>query len=105
MPSSAPRPRRCWLNLQRLWVENLLIFLLPFTVLGLWRLRRERLLWPFFLYAPLLFAAMTLAFTFPGMRGGLFHSGGALLPFFFAAAGPGLEAVLHGRPAGSAAGR
>ncbi len=83
------------LNLERLWVENLLIFLLPFTVLGLWRLRRDRLLWPFFLYAPLLFVAMTLAFTFPGMRGGLFHSGGALLPFLFAAAGPGLEAVLH----------
>jgi len=84
------------LNLQRLWVENLLVFLLPFTALGLWRLRRERLLWPFFIYAPLLFAAMTLAFTFPGMRGGLFHSGGALLPFLFAAAGPGLEVLLHG---------
>ena len=83
------------LNLQRLWVENLLIVLLPFTALGLWRLRRERLLWPFFLYAPLLFLAMTLAFTFPGVRGGLFHSGGALLPFIFAAAGPGLEAVLR----------
>jgi Dolichyl-phosphate-mannose-protein mannosyltransferase len=84
------------LNLQRLWVETLLIFLLPFTLLGLWRLRLNRLLWPFFLYAPLLFAAMTLAFTFPGVRGGLFHSGGALLPFLFAAAGPGLEAALHG---------
>jgi hypothetical protein len=83
------------LNLQRLWVENLLVFLLPFTVLGLWRPRRDRLLWPLFLYAPLLFVAMTLAFTFPGVRGGLFHSGGALLPFFFAAAGPGLEAVVQ----------
>jgi len=83
------------LNLERLWVENLLIFLLPFTALGLWRLRRERLLWPFFLYAPLLFLVMTLAFTFPGVRGGLFHSGGALLPFLFAAAGPGLAAALR----------
>ncbi|NIV37739.1 MAG: hypothetical protein GWN58_52500, partial [Anaerolineae bacterium] len=35
-----------WMNLQRLWVENLSIFLLPFSALGLWRLRRERLLWP-----------------------------------------------------------
>jgi hypothetical protein len=83
------------LNLQRLWVENLLIFLLPFTTLGLWRLRRDRLLWPFFLYLPLLFLAMTVAFTFPGMRGGLYHSGGALLPFLFAAAGPGLEVALR----------
>lgn len=82
------------LNLERLWVEGLLIVLLPFTTAGLWRLRRQRLLWPFFLYLPLLFVAMTFLFTFPGMRGGLFHSGGALLPFFFAAAGPGLEEVL-----------
>lgn len=83
------------LNLQRLWVENLLIFLLPFTALGLWRLRRDRLLWPFLLYLPLLFLAMTVAFTFPGMRGGLYHSGGALLPCLFAAAGPGLELALR----------
>jgi hypothetical protein len=38
---------------------------------------------------------MTLAFTFPGMRGGLYHSGGALLPFFFASAGPGLDVALR----------
>jgi hypothetical protein len=83
------------LNLQRLWVENLLIFLLPFTVLGWWQLRKKRLLWPFFLYLPLLFLVMTLVFTFPGMRGGLYHSGGALLPFVFAASGPGLEVAVH----------
>ena len=82
-------------NLQRLWVENLLVILLPFSALGLWSLRRERLLWPFLLYLPLLFLAMTLVFTFPGMRGGLFHSGAALLPFLFAAAGPGLEMALR----------
>jgi hypothetical protein len=84
-----------WWNLQRLWVENFLVFLLPFTALGLWALRRERLLWPFFLYLPLLFLSMTFIFTFPGPRGGLFHSGGALLPFFLAAAGPGLESILR----------
>jgi hypothetical protein len=84
-----------WINFQRLWVESLLIVLLPFSVLGLWKLRHKRLLWPFFLYLPLLFGAMTFVFTFPGMRGGLYHSGGALLPFFFAAAGPGLEPALR----------
>jgi 4-amino-4-deoxy-L-arabinose transferase-like glycosyltransferase len=82
------------LNLQRLWVEGLLIFLLPFALAGLWRFRRERLLWPFLLYLPLLFLVMTFAFTFPGTRGGLYHSGAALLPFFFAATGPGLERLL-----------
>ena len=84
-----------WLNLQRLWVENLLVFLLPFSALGLWALRRERVLRPFFLYLPLLFIVMTFVFTFPGARGGLFHSGGVLLPFFFAASGPGLEVILR----------
>jgi hypothetical protein len=83
------------LNLQLLWVEILLIVFLPFSAVGLWKLRRERLLWPFSLYFPLLFAAMTFVFTFPGMRGGLFHSGGALQPFFFAAVGPGLHVILH----------
>jgi hypothetical protein len=83
------------LNLQRLWVEDLLIVLLPFAAAGLWRLRRQRLLWPFLVYLPLLFLVMTLAFTFPGMRGGLYHSGAALLPFFFAVTGPGLETILQ----------
>ena len=91
----ASKVHALWLNLQRLWVENLLIFLLPFSALGLWTMRRERVLWPFFLYLPLLFIAMTFVFTFPGARGGLFHSGGVLLPFFFGAAGPGLEVILR----------
>jgi hypothetical protein len=42
----------------------------------------------------LLFAAMTLVFTFAGDRGGLFHSTGALLPFFYAAAPVGLDATI-----------
>jgi 4-amino-4-deoxy-L-arabinose transferase-like glycosyltransferase len=84
-------------NLGRLWAENFLVVLLPFSALGLRKLSRgqERaLLWPFLLYLPLLFLVMTLAFPFAGMRGGLFHSAGALLPTVFAVAGPGLEAAL-----------
>ena len=80
------------MNLQRLWAEALIIVLLPFAALGLWRLRRVRLLWPFFLIPPLL--AMTLAFTFPGVRGGLYHR----LPpcrSFQALAKPGLEWTLR----------
>jgi hypothetical protein len=38
----------------------------------------------FTVYAPLLFIAMTFVFTFPGTRGGLFHSGAALMPFWAA---------------------
>jgi hypothetical protein len=81
-------------NLVRLTVENMLIFLVPFILIGLWQLRRCLEYLPFFIYGPLLYLAMTLAFTFPGVRGGLFHSGGALLPFLLAAAMPGLDAVI-----------
>lgn len=82
------------LNLVRLVAENMLIFLAPFILVGLWQLRRRLEYLPFFIYAPLLYLAMTLAFTFPGVRGGLFHSGGALLPFLFAAAMPGLDTAI-----------
>ncbi|MFB0533406.1 MAG: ArnT family glycosyltransferase [Anaerolineae bacterium] len=90
------------INLVRLVPENMLIFLAPFILVGLWQLRRRLRYLPFFIYGPLLYLAMTLAFTFPGVRGGLFHSGGALLPFLFAAAMPGLDTVIawiaHRRP-------
>jgi hypothetical protein len=46
-------------------------------------------------YGTLLFLAMTFVFTFPGQRGGLFHSGGALLPFIFTAALVGLDATIE----------
>jgi hypothetical protein len=81
-------------NLVRLVAENMLVFLAPFIMVGLWQLRRRLEYLPFFIYGPLLYLAMTLAFTFPGVRGGLFHSGGALLPFLFAAAMPGLDTVI-----------
>jgi hypothetical protein len=41
---------------------------------------------------------MTLVFTFPGPRGGLFHSGAsgaALLPFIFTAAAVGLDVLIE----------
>ena len=71
-----------------------MIFLAPLIVIGLWRERRARLLRAALWYAALLFAALTLVFTFTGDRGGLFHSTGALLPFFYAAAPAGLDAVI-----------
>lgn len=83
------------LNLMTFVGPNNLIFLTPFTLIGLWRLRREPLMRPALIYGVLLYAAMTLAFTFPGARGGLFHSSAALLPFFFTAAPMGLEATVR----------
>ncbi|MGH2522658.1 MAG: hypothetical protein ACRDH2_09165 [Anaerolineales bacterium] len=72
-----------------------LIVAFPFIVAGLWRLRRNPLFAPVILYGLSLFVLMTLVFTFPGARGGLFHSGAALLPFFFPAALVGLDAAVE----------
>jgi 4-amino-4-deoxy-L-arabinose transferase-like glycosyltransferase len=81
-------------NLVRLVAENMLIFLAPFILIGLWQLHRRLEYLPFSIYGLSLYLAMTLAFTFPGVRGGFFHSGGALLPFLFAASMPGLDTVI-----------
>jgi amino acid transporter len=71
-----------------------MIFLAPLIVIGLWQTRRARVMQAALWYALLLFAVMTLVFTFAGDRGGLFHSTGALLPFFYAAAPLGLDAIV-----------
>jgi len=83
-----------WINLQRLWAEDLMIFLLPFAAAGMWRLRRRVEFWPALIYLALLYGTMTFVFTEPGYRGGLFHSGGALLPFLYAVSMEGLDAFV-----------
>lgn len=70
------------------------IVLFPFALIGGWKLRRHPLYLSAFIYGVLLFTVMTFVFTFPGARGGLFHSGTALLPFVGPAAVVGLEAVV-----------
>jgi 4-amino-4-deoxy-L-arabinose transferase-like glycosyltransferase len=71
-----------------------LIFLAPLVVVGGWRLRHHPLIQLAGLYAFLLFLVMTLVFAFPGARGGLFHSGTALLPFIYATAVVGLDVAV-----------
>lgn len=82
------------INFQRLVVEQANIFAFPFAVLGWWALRSQKLMQLAALYAAVLFAAMTFAFTFPGPRGGYFHSGAALVPFMAIAAVYGLETCV-----------
>ncbi len=81
-------------NLQTILAVQGLIFLAPFILIGLWQLRKRALYRIVMLYAVLLYVAMTFAFSFPGMRGGLLHSGVALLPFYFPAALVGLDAAI-----------
>jgi len=84
-----------WFGVQNLVVVNLMIFLTPFAVWGLWIRRKRAELLPFAFYAILVYLAMTLLFTFPGMRGGLLHSSTVLLPWFFAAAASGLREFVQ----------
>ena len=88
---------RLWalsVNLMRFIGEQGLIALTPLMMFGAWRKRRDPILSGFLLYAPLLFILMTFVFTFPGARGGLFHSGAALMPFWAALGGVGLHDLI-----------
>ncbi len=71
-----------------------MVLLTPLMFIGLWHLRREPLLTPFWIYALGLHLAMTLVFPFPGYRGGLFHSSAALFPVWVVLAIVGLDAAV-----------
>ena len=81
-------------NLERFLAEDCLVFLLPFILIGLYRLRRHP---PFSLSLVCLFLIYllhSLAFTFPGPRGGFFHASASILPFLFAAGAEGLDQAV-----------
>jgi hypothetical protein len=84
-----------WLNAQSVLAVFCMVFLAPLALIGWWRIRRHPLFQLATWYGALLLVAMTFVFTFPGPRGGLFHSGGALLPFVFTAAAVGLDAAVE----------
>ncbi|MEM7034527.1 MAG: glycosyltransferase family 39 protein [Chloroflexota bacterium] len=82
-------------NLQRVLAETGMIFALPLAVIGGWQLRHHRLFQLCWLYYGLLFIAMTFVFTYPGVRGALFHSSGAILPFLLTATVIGLDKLVE----------
>ena len=84
-----------WLNTQTVIAVLGLVFLVPLVVIGGWRQRKHALFRLAACYAGLLLVAMTFVFTFPGPRGGLFQSGGLLLPFIFTAALVGLDVAIE----------
>lgn len=81
-------------NVQTIIAVQCGIVAFPFVVVGLWQLRRNSVMRLAAFYGVGLLAGMTLVFTFPGARGGYFHSGAALLPFFMAAAVVGLDSTV-----------
>lgn len=83
-----------WNGVQTLIAVCGLVFLTPFIGIGGWvRWREGAQDWsrPHHLYTLFLFIAMSLVFTFPGERGGLFHSSVALWPWFMALAPVGID--------------
>jgi hypothetical protein len=88
---------RVWalgLNLQTTLAVQGEIFLLPLIIAGAWRLRKDPRVKLTVLAWSGIFLAMTVAFPFPGARGGLFHSGAALQPLWWALAPVGLESFV-----------
>ena len=81
-----------WKNLGQIAFAGWMIYLAPLGLVGAWRLRRRREVTAAWGYGVLLYLAMSLGFTFPGWRGGMFHSLSALLPAMYAAALVGLDA-------------
>jgi hypothetical protein len=71
------------------------VFLVPFAIAGLWRMRRRIEMLPFFIYAALLYLVMVLVFTFPSPRGSMLHSSTALLPFLAVGVPPGIDAMVE----------
>lgn len=84
-----------WKNLGQLAFAGWMIYLFPLGLLGAWRLRARLELRAAWAYLVALYLAMSLAFTYPGVRGGVFHSLGALLPTLYSAAVEGLDAAIE----------
>jgi len=81
-------------NLQSALAVQGLIFLAPLVLAGFWRLRNDRRAQLAGFAWLLIFFVMTVIFPFQGARGGFFHSGAALQPFFWVMVPVGLEAFL-----------
>ncbi|HLA43907.1 MAG TPA: hypothetical protein VJZ27_10750, partial [Aggregatilineales bacterium] len=71
-----------------------LILVAPLAVWALWQHRREGFFAGVIWYVIGLHVAMSIVFTFPGTRGGLFHSSVALYPFWVVTGLVGLEDVV-----------
>lgn len=87
---------RAWalgINLQSALAVQGGIFLAPFIVVALWRLRRDVAVRLGLLAWGGTFIAMTFIFPFAGARGGFFHSGAAFQPLWWALAPLGLSIV------------
>ena len=81
-------------NLKTLLGVQQMVFLIPFTLAGLWRFRKLPFTKFFFLMWLALFTIMTVVFPFAGARGGYLHSGSVFQPLVWALFPAGLEQFI-----------
>ena len=82
-------------NFQTLVAVQGQIFLVPLIILGVWNLRRDPRVKTGLIAWMLTLIAMTFVFPYQGARGGLFHSGSAVQPLFWAIAPVGLRSLVN----------
>lgn len=82
-------------NLQTMLAVQGQIFLLPLTLIGGWRMRKEPLVRMGLFIWLSIFLLMTVVFPLAGSRGGFFHSGAALQPLIWGLAPLGLITVIE----------
>jgi len=81
-------------NIQTMLAVQGGLFLTPFMVIGAWQLRHDIRINLGLAAWLATFLVMTFVFPFAGARGGLFHSGAALQPLFWALAAIGLDGFV-----------
>lgn len=81
-------------NVQTAVAVQGLVFLAPFILAGLWKMRRQIEVQLGVMAWGLTFLAMTIVFPFAGSRGGFFHSGAAVQTLFWAVAPVGIDAFI-----------
>jgi len=82
-------------NLQTALAVQGEIFLLPFILIGCWRLRREKMVRLAGVMYGLTFLLMTFVFPLAGGRGGFFHSGAAFQPLLWILAAEGFIGAVE----------
>jgi len=91
----AARGEALWVNLQATIISMGVLLPGILAVLGLWHLRKNKLVKLGFTGWAVLFGVMTVVFPFSGMRGSYFHSGAAFVPLMMALAPVGIDTLTQ----------
>ncbi len=89
------RAQVLWLNLLSGFAVQGLIILGPLALIGVWRMREEKVIRMGWVAWLLILGVMTVLFPYAGFRGGFFHSGAAFMPLIWALVPVGLDGLSH----------